>query len=195
MAGTLYSFNTFTPWIETLDLVPTWGYFQRLPRRAVAQGPWHAPLVSMSRDIDLVDETFIAADPARVAAAVADPAHWRIWWPDLTLTVFMDRGLAGIRWSATGALVGSVEIWLEPMADGVLLHHYVRADLPGFGRPGTARPTGSGRRARVTAARLRRRRAQAWKRHVWRLKDALEADRVVGERVPVGEPVPVGGGL
>lgn len=48
--------------------------------------------------IQIADETFIAADPAAVGAAVADTASWRRWWPDLRLTVVEDarkKGTAG----------------------------------------------------------------------------------------------------
>lgn len=117
-------------------------------------------------EVDLIDETFVVADPAQLAAVVHDPARWRQWWPDLTLTVFMDRGEQGIRWSASGALVGSVELWLEPFGDGVIVHHYLRAD-----------PARSG----ADPVRLRRRHALAWKRSVNGLKDELEAGRPAGE--------------
>ena len=88
--------------------------------------------------VDLIDETFVAASPEVVAACVADPAQWRRWWPKRRLEVFMDRGDRGIRWSIAGDLVGSAEIWLEPVLDGTLVHYFVRADPPGGapGRPG-----------------------------------------------------------
>lgn len=130
--------------------------------------------------VDLVDETFIVAEPAALAAIVADQNRWRQWWPGLELTIFMDRGLQGIRWTVVGDLVGSCEIWLETHADGVLVHYYLRAD-----------PTKPGSRTQVRAfpesphgyrqvASIRRRLALRWKRQVWQLKDELEADRTVG---------------
>jgi len=121
--------------------------------------------------IDLADETFIVASREDLAAIVHDRGRWQKWWPDLELVVFMDRGLDGIRWSAVGDPTGSVEIWLEPAIDGVLVHHYLRLD------PGAA---GSSSRTENRAARMRRKYATAWKRSVWALKDALEGDRVVG---------------
>jgi hypothetical protein len=62
-------------------------------------------------------------------------------------------------------LAGTVEIWLEPHRDGVLLHHFLRLDPVG-GRL-------SDRRAAACTRRL------AWhaKRVFWQLKDELEADR------------------
>jgi len=61
-----------------------------------------------------------AADPADVGRAVADTSSWRRWWPDLRLTVVEDRGPAGQRWTVAGALTGTMEVWLQPMMDGVI---------------------------------------------------------------------------
>ncbi len=138
--------------------------------------------------LDLVDETFVVVDRARLAAVVADPARWRAWWPDLHLEVFMDRGLDGIRWSATGAWVGSVEIWLEPVLDGVLLHHYLRLDRPG--PDGAPLPAATDPRGRRRDARARGRRAREWKRTAWALKDELEAEREPGTPGAVAGPAP-----
>ena len=81
--------------------------------------------------IQVADETFVCADPADVGRAVADPASWRRWWPDLRLTVVEDRGPAGHRWTVTGALTGTMEIWLEPSFDGVILHYFLHAEPAG----------------------------------------------------------------
>jgi hypothetical protein len=136
--------------------------------------------------VDLVDETFVVVDRARIAAVVADPARWARWWPGMRLTVFMDRGLDGIRWSAAGDWVGSLEIWLEPVGDGVLLHHYARLDRPG--PDGVAAPAATDPRGRRRDARARARRARAWKRTVWALKDELEAGREPGTPRAAGSP-------
>lgn len=130
--------------------------------------------------MDLVDETYLVVAPARVAAVVADPVRWRAWWPGLELTVFMDRGLQGIRWSVTGDLVGSSEIWLEPYSDGVILHYYLRADPTEPGSRTSARMLPDSPRGRRQQDRLRRRHALAWKRTVWALKDELEEGRPAG---------------
>ena len=129
--------------------------------------------------VDLVDETFIVVDRPTLAAVVGDPARWRVWWPDLALTVFMDRGLDGIRWSVSGRWAGSLEIWLEEVGDGVLLHHYARLDPVdrGSGRPA---PLPEGYAGQRRAARARTARALAWKRTVWALKDELEGGRAPG---------------
>ncbi len=139
---------------------------------------WHPRVVPR---VDLVDETFVVAAPDEVGRVVHDPARWRTWWPDLDLTVFMDRGVAGIRWSVTGALNGSTELWLEPVGDGVVVHYFLRAQ--GLGRE----PVGAAARRRDARAadRLRNRRAVAWKRCANALKDELEGGRAAGEpRLP-----------
>ena len=78
--------------------------------------------------VDVIDETFVVAPPAAVAAAVKDPAFWAAVFPRLDLTVFEDRGDQGIRLSVTGDLVGSNEFWIEPWGDGAIVHYYLRAD-------------------------------------------------------------------
>lgn len=137
--------------------------------------------------VDLVDETFVVADRAVLAAEVADPASWRRWWPELELAVFMDRSLDGMRWSVSGRWVGSLEIWLEPVGDGVLVHHYARLDPvdPATGGPA---PQPADLRGWRRAARERDRRARRWKRSVWELKDRLEAGRAPGRPRPLPAP-------
>jgi hypothetical protein len=105
-----------------------------------------------------------------VAGEFADPHRWRRLWPDLDLEVVTNRGPRGVRWTTTGALVGSMEIWLEPVLDGTLIHYYLRADLP----PG--RRAGPRRVAREIRARQRAAKAVAFA-----VKDRLEADRAPGE--------------
>ncbi len=139
--------------------------------------------------IDLVDETFLVAEPARVAAELHDRATWRAWWPDLALTVFQDRGDAGLRWTVTGGLVGTMEVWLEPWGDGVLLHYYLRADPTAPGSDATALQVD-----RRTAQRETRRRAWQVKDAVNALKDRLEAGRPVGEPLTPRPQAPTGGG-
>ncbi|HEY3710128.1 MAG TPA: polyketide cyclase / dehydrase and lipid transport [Amycolatopsis sp.] len=123
--------------------------------------------------LDLVDETFIVVPPSTVAAAFADPAAWRRYWPDLHLKVYTDRGDKGLRWTVTGALVGTMEVWLEPVLDGTVLHYFLRAT-----------PTGPGGAPRELNLReLRRefdRRARAAKELTLGLKDVLEDGREPG---------------
>jgi hypothetical protein len=80
--------------------------------------------------VDVVDETFLVVPPAALAAVFSDPANWSRFWPDLRLSVYVDRGDAGIRWTVQGALTGTMEVWLEPVLDGTLLHYSLRADPP-----------------------------------------------------------------
>ncbi|HEX2902537.1 MAG TPA: hypothetical protein VHO01_03700 [Jatrophihabitans sp.] len=63
-------------------------------------------------------------------------------------------------------LVGTVELWLEPIQDGVLLHHFLRLD-----------PLDGSRLPDRRAARLTRDFAWQAKRSFWQLKDELEASR------------------
>ena len=109
--------------------------------------------------VDLVDETFIVAQPAvLIAGIVADPQMWRRVVADLQLAVFMDRGLLGQRWSMTGALVGSLEIWIEPIIDGCIVHHYLRGEPSSDGRtPNRGRTPAGWRRAAGSALVGRRR--------------------------------------
>lgn len=123
--------------------------------------------------LDLVDETYIAAPSDALAVAVADPARWRTWWPARRLEVFMDRGPKGQRWSVSGDVVGSSEIWLEAYRDGTILHYYLRADPAGADR-------GSRPLRRQQIDRLRRAEATAWKRSVWALKQEFEGQRRPG---------------
>lgn len=116
--------------------------------------------------VDIADDTYVAVPPAVLAPAVADPAAWARWWPDLVLSVTRDRGVKGTQWGVRGALVGSMEIWLEPTGSGTVVHWFLRADPP---RPVPPR----------RAARDRERRVRAWKQHAYALKDRLEgAERV-----------------
>jgi len=118
-----------------------------------------------SAALDIADDTFVVASPAAVAEVVRDPASWPAWWPDLAPTVTRDRGLAGLHWSVRGAVQGSMEIWLEPWGDGVVLHWYLRAAPARVVR----------RLERERAARVLR-----WKEQVHSLKDRLEAGREPG---------------
>jgi hypothetical protein len=98
--------------------------------------------------VDLVDETFVVADRTLLARQISDPALWLEWWPDLRLSMVTDRGVDGIRWSVSGALSGTAEIWLEPWQDGVVVHWFLRAGLPPRGSRDTglpAAPAGPGR--------------------------------------------------
>lgn len=121
--------------------------------------------------VQIADEMFIAADPALVGAAVGDPASWRRWWPDLRLQVVEDRGPVGVRWTVAGPLAGTMEIWLEPCLDGVLLHYFLHAE-----------PSGStpAQLATLNLAKLTHRRRVAGKKMAFEVKATLERSRPVG---------------
>ena len=78
--------------------------------------------------IQVADQTFVAAPAQRVAAALAGPSRWREWWPDLDLEVREDRADKGIRWRVAGAATGTMEVWLEPALDGVIVHYFMHAE-------------------------------------------------------------------
>lgn len=130
--------------------------------------------------IDLVDETYIVVEPSVIAGIVAEQHRWRQWWPDLELTVFMDRGLEGIRWSVAGPVVGSTELWLEAHGDGVIVHYYLRVEPTVPGTRTQPRTLPDSPRSRRHLRALERHHALRWKRTIWALKDELEAGRVVG---------------
>lgn len=126
--------------------------------------------------VDVMDETFLVVPPARLAQEFADPAAWRRLWPDLDLRVFADRGEAGIRWTVVGdAWRGSMEVWLEAVGDGTVLHYFLRVDP--LGAPLAPRE----------AAREAVRRQRAAKAVAFALKDRLEAGRPPG-LPPRGDP-------
>lgn len=121
--------------------------------------------------MQIADETFIAAPPARVGAVIADSASWRRWWPDLWLQVVEHRGDKGIRWVVSGSLTGTMEIWLEPSLDGVLLHYFLHAEPSGVS---------AWQLARMSLARMTHRRRVAGKKMAFEVKEALERSRPVG---------------
>ena len=121
--------------------------------------------------IQVADQTFVAADPADVGRAVSDAASWRRWWPDLRLEVVEDRREKGIRWTVTGALTGTMEVWLEPLLDGVILNYFLHAEPAG---------AAAWQLARMDLAKIPHRRRVAGKRMAFEVKMALERTRPVG---------------
>jgi hypothetical protein len=121
--------------------------------------------------IQIADETFVAADPVEVGRAVGDPASWRRWWPDLLLTVIEDREDKGHRWTVAGALTGTMEIWLEPVLDGVVLHYFLHAEPSGVA---------AWQLAKMNLAKMNHRRRVAGKNMAFEVKRTLEASRPVG---------------
>jgi hypothetical protein len=126
--------------------------------------------------IQVADQTFVAAPPAAVGHAVATPASWRRWWPDLLLEVVEDRADKGIRWTVAGALTGTMEVWLEPMLDGVILNYFLHAEPAGVA---------AWQLARMNLAKMTHQRRVAGKRMAFEVKAELEAGRTLGGSVPV----------
>ena len=87
--------------------------------------------------IQVADETFVAASPAAVGGPWG-PRRLAAMVSDLLLEVVEDRAEKGVRWTVTGPLTGTMEIWLEPVLDGVVLHYYLHAE-PAGRRPGSWR--------------------------------------------------------
>lgn len=82
-----------------------------------------------------------------------------------------DRAEKGVRWTVGGPLTGTMEIWLDPMLDGVLLHYFLHAEPAGV----------TGRQlARLNVAKLNHRRRVAGKRMAFEVKARLEQSRPVG---------------
>lgn len=112
--------------------------------------------------LDIVDETFIVAPLAELLETLCDEAAWRAL--GLDLTCYEDRGDLGKRWTLSGRLSGTAEVWLEPGFDGVTVHVYLRAD-----------PVGRG-----NARRLRSRYARPVKRWVLDVKAGYDRARPAG---------------
>jgi hypothetical protein len=130
----------------------------------------YVKLVGMN-SIQIADETFVCADPADIGNAVANQSNWRRWWPDLRLQVVEDRGPAGQRWTVAGALTGTMEVWLETVMDGVVLHYFLHAE-----------PTGvSGDQlASLDLPQCNHRRRVVGKNMAFEVKNYLERNRPVG---------------
>jgi hypothetical protein len=122
-------------------------------------------------EIDLIDESWVAVPPADLVGPLTADGLWQAWFPRLSRVVFMDRAEKGVRWSVTGELVGSVEVWLEAFRQGTIVHWYVRADAPG-GR----------------ADRLRERYVRAINEGMFMVKD--EAERASSRGGPGGGRYP-----
>ncbi|MFC4602178.1 polyketide cyclase / dehydrase and lipid transport [Rhodococcus kronopolitis] len=118
--------------------------------------------------IQVADQTFIAAEPALVAGCLGVPSKWRRWWPDLRVAVGEDRAEKGIRWTVTGSLTGTMEVWLEPVLDGTIVHYFLHAE-PAVGDP-----------AKLDLAALNRSARLAGKEMTFEAKRELEAGRPAG---------------
>jgi hypothetical protein len=121
--------------------------------------------------IQVADQTFVAARAADVGRAVADPQSWLRWWPDLRLDVVENRGEQGIRWTVAGALTGTMEVWLAPVLDGVVLNYFLHAEPAGVA---------AWQLARMNLARMNHRRRVAGRNMAFEVKNRVERSRPVG---------------
>lgn len=106
--------------------------------------------------VDVVDETFVRAEPHAVRAALDEPGVLDRLWPGLQREVAQDRGAKGVRWWVRGEVAGRAEIWLEEEPGGTIVHHFVRGQQQ------------SGPR------RWEQRHRHRWKGGVHEIKDRLE---------------------
>lgn len=127
-------------------------------------------------DVHVADSTWIGASATAVGAVISDRRNWALWWPELGLELAEARGAKGVRWTvdrAPGRMTGSMEIWLQPTADGVLAHYYLRLDRA---HGVLVRPA---RRERI----VRRYRARA-KRVLWAVTDVVDPGRMARIAAP-----------
>lgn len=117
--------------------------------------------------IQVADQTFVAVPAADIASLVAEPANQRRWFADLRLAVAQDRGPQGVRWTVSGPLHGTMEVWLEPVMDGTIVHYFLHCE-----------PTAAG----VDLPRENHRRRVAGRAMTFELKDRLDSLRRAGER-------------
>jgi len=128
--------------------------------------------LSCVSSIQVADQTFVAAPPERIADEVAAPDRWRAWWPDLALTVRENRAEKGIRWTVAGPLEGTMEVWIEPVLDGAVIHYFLH------GEPVGVAPE---RVAGLDLAEMNRTRRVQGKVMTFEVKRRLEAGRPAGE--------------
>ena len=90
---------------------------------------------------------------------------------ELCLQVTEDRAEKGMRWAVDGALTGTMEVWLEPSFDGVILHYFLHAE------PSGVAPS---QLAKLNLAKMTHRRRVAGKKMAFEVKTTLESSRPVG---------------
>lgn len=116
----------------------------------------------------------IVVSRGAVAAVLAQRRRWRAWWPQTDVTVVLDRGLDGMRWSLSGAVVGVTDVALVEVGTGVLVRYEMSVDPVTPGTSGAPRALPKSPHGRRELADLHRQQTVAWKRVVWALKDELE---------------------
>jgi hypothetical protein len=123
-----------------------------------------------------MDSTWIGVATSAVAPLIADASRWSQWWPDLELRASEYRGLKGVRWlvrsAERGLFLGSMEIWLEPVAEGLVAHYFLRLDA-------TAEAPSTRERERL----VHHYRTQT-KRAMWAVSDAVDPGRIARVSAP-----------
>lgn len=114
--------------------------------------------------VDVSDETFVRAAPLTVRAALEAPGVLDRLWPGLEREVAQDRGAKGVRWWTGGEVTGRLEIWLEEVPGGTIVHHFVHGEQQG----------GRRRWQRCRPRRWEQRHRRRWKDGVHAIKDELE---------------------
>jgi hypothetical protein len=126
--------------------------------------------------VDVVDSTWIGVAPGAVAPVLADASRWSQWWPDLDVRASEYRGVKGMRWlvrsAERGRFSGSMEIWLEPVSDGVVAHYFLRLDA-----------TGEAPSSRERERLVHHYRTQT-KRAMWALCDIVDPGRIARVSAP-----------
>lgn len=78
--------------------------------------------------VDVVDETFVRAGPLTVRWALEAPGVIDRLCPGLQREVVQDRGAKGVRWRVGGEVTGRMEVWLEEVHGGTIVHHFVHGE-------------------------------------------------------------------
>lgn len=116
--------------------------------------------------IQIADLGYLAVPAEKIAMVLADRSKWSEWFPDLKLQITEDRGDLGLRWLASGKVVGTSEIWLEKSHEGTFVHYFLHGE-----------PTGKIAAPKVTMFyRLR------FKNLMNELRRILDSERPIGEK-------------
>ncbi len=133
-------------------------------RRKESNGPWYTPFRSPTSPIYRYPQMIL---PSSSPTPLSGPAGSPTFASPSPKTVG-----PGLRWTATGAVDGTSEIWLESVADGTNLHYFLHAAPSGTGSPATQAKRAA---SLTTFYRFR------FKDLVNELRQLLDSDRPAGE--------------
>lgn len=156
------------------DDVPPLAVVAGVPARQVATRATAQPAPPASSEvlptvIVYDDETYVGAERARVACALADQARWLRLWPGLDASLSADRGDEGFAVTLDGRLHGWADVYLEALPDGTVVHFSMAAD-PVADAVSTHRGRPRPRKSERIAADCR----SAFKQAVFEIKAELE---------------------